>query len=311
MGIVTKHHLQSSPDTVTNFFSRDLPPVLSVEAGDQVTIDTYDVLGHLKHFENSNSGVQRLTGDNPGLTVAGPIEVRGAEPGMMLAVQVTDLKPDDWGWTMSSWQHSGLERSLGVESADINWLTWDLDNEKGVARSSVGLSVDLNPFLGIIGLTPSEPGEHSLIPPYASGGNIDCRALSVGATLYLPVMVPGAMLLVGDGHGVQGDGEVSGTAVECAMRSTIKVGLVTDPPVSTMHADTTEGRVTFGLSADLNEATEQALQAMLDWIQQLHGVTRTTALALASAAVDLRITQIASPVWGVHAVLPPTALRRD
>ncbi len=104
---------------------------------------------------------------------------------------------------------------------------------------------------------------------------------------------------------------MSGTAIECAMTSTIQIDLLEDAPLPTLHAETLAGRVTFGMSADLNEAMEQALDAMLRWIERLHEVDRPTALALASAAVDLRITQVASPVWGVHAVLGARALRRD
>ena len=116
------------------------------------------------------------------------------------------------------------------------------------------------------------------------------------------------MLHVGDGHGAQGDGEVSGTAIECAVRSTLTVDVATDRPVPTLHAETPSGRITFGLSPDLDEAAAQALEAMLTWIQAQHDVDRPTALALASACVDLRVTRIATPVRGVHAVLPPGAL---
>ena len=306
---MTEHTLTAAVDTVAASFSRDRAPVLTVDPGDEVTVHSLDVLGHLERFGSGGAqGVPRLLGAGSGLSVCGPIEVRGAEPGTMLAVHLVALEPDDFGWTMASWQHSELERRLGVEAPETTWLTWDLDVAAGRARSAVGPSVELSPFLGVIGLSPAEPGEHSVVPPHAAGGNLDCRALVAGSTLYLPVQVPGAMLHVGDGHGAQGDGEVSGTAVECAMRSTLTVDVVTDRPVPTLHAETPSGRITFGLSPDLNEAAAQALEAMLTWIQAEHDVTRPTALALASACVDLRITQIATPVWGVHAVLPPGAL---
>ena len=228
---------------------------------------------------------------------------------MMLAVHVDVLEPDDWGWTMAAWQGSHLEERIGVGPDATEWLSWELDAASGRANSAVGLSVELAPFLGIIGLPPAAAGEHSLVVPHASGGNLDCRALTAGSTIYLPVTVPGALLCLGDGHGAQGDGEVSGTAIECGMRSTIRLELVDDAPVDVMHAVTPSGRLTFGLSADLNEAAAQALDAMISWIQELHPVTRATALALASASVDLRITQVATPIWGVHAVLPHSALR--
>jgi acetamidase/formamidase len=127
--------------------------------------------------------------------------------------------------------------------------------------------------------------------------------------LYLPVTVPGAMLCVGDGHGAQGDGEVSGTAIECGMVSQIRLDLVTDPDLPVIHATTPKGRLTFGFNVNLNDATIDALDAMVTWMQSLFTVDRPTALALASVAVNLRVTQVANGVWGVHAFLADEAIR--
>jgi acetamidase/formamidase len=131
-----------------------------------------------------------------------------------------------------------------------------------------------------------------------------------GSTLYLPITVDGALLHVGDGHAAQGDGEVGGTAIECGMTTEMVIDVATDAPLDTIHALTPAGRITFGFSSDLNEATGDALDAMLRWMQQLFDVDRTTALALASVAVDMRVTQIANQTWGVHAVLPHEAIQR-
>jgi len=146
-------------------------------------------------------------------------------------------------------------------------------------------------------------------PRAACGGNIDCRELVAGTTVFLPVTVPGALLYLGDGHAAQGDGEVGGTAIECAMTTQLVVDLVSHPPVPGIHAITPTARITFGFSADLNSATAEALAAMLTWMQQLYDVGRARALALASTAVDLRVTQIANRTWGVHAVLAHDVLR--
>ena len=114
-------------------------------------------------------------------------------------------------------------------------------------------------------MPPAEPGEHSTTPPRTlGGGNLDCRELVAGSTLYLPVTVPGAALCLGDGHAAQGDGEVSGTAIECGMTSTVTLSLVDEPPLSTIHAVTPAGRLTFGFSAELNEAMTAALNAIGD-----------------------------------------------
>jgi acetamidase/formamidase len=246
--------------------------------------------------------------DRRGHCLVGPIAVRGAEPGMALAVRLVSLRPDDWGFTVAAARDNELNRRLGVVSGEPTWLLWDVDADAGTARNNLGLTVRLAPFLGVIGLPPDEPGEHSTVPPRPCGGNIDCRELVAGSTLYLPITVPDALLCVGDGHGAQGDGEVSGTAIECGMTTTMVLDVVSEPAIPTAHAVTPAGRVTFGFSADLNEAMAQALDAMLGWLQDLYTVDRATALALASPVVDLRVTQVANQVWGVHAVLPDGAL---
>ena len=164
-----------------------------------------------------------------------------------------------------------------------------------------------------MGVPPAEPGRHSTIPPYWHGGNLDCRELVAGATLYLPVTVPGALLSVGDGHAAQGDGEVSGTAIECPIeRADLTLDVLPDlfgAPVTTPVARTPAGWVTMGVADDLDEAMAIALDAMLDVMAALHGVGRSDALALASVVVDLRVTQVVNQVVGVHAVLPWGAVR--
>jgi acetamidase/formamidase len=251
----------------------------------------------------------KLIPDARGHCLVGPIAVRGARPGMLLAVRFQALRPGNWGWTVSASRDNWLNQRLGVADGPPNWLLWDVDPDAGTATNDRGLTVDIAPFLGVVGLPPAEPGEHSTIPPRACGGNIDCRDLVAGSTLYLPVTVPDALLCVGDGHARQGHGEVSGTAIECAMTTTCTVDLVTEPPIPTVHAVTPSGRITFGFSEDLNEASAQALDAMLDWLGRLYDVDRPTALALASSTVDLHVTQVANQVWGVHAVLPDDVLR--
>ena len=121
-----------------------------------------------------------------------------------------------------------------------------------------------------MGLAPGEAGEHSTIPPRAAcGGNIDCRELVAGATLYLPVTVPGALLYLGDGHAAQGDGEVGGTAIECPMTTDGHARPGHRAAAAVVHAETPAGRITFGFDADLNVAMGDALDAMVTWMQAL------------------------------------------
>jgi acetamidase/formamidase len=151
---------------------------------------------------------------------------------------------------------------------------------------------------------------HSTIPPRVTGGNIDCKELGVGSTLYLPIAVEGGLFSTGDGHAVQGDGEVSITAIECPMdRVDLTFELVDDMPLTTPVANTPAGWITLGFHEDLDEALVIALEAMLTLMKRLHGLERLDALALASLTVDCRITQVVNGVRGVHAVLPHGAIR--
>ncbi|MBB5889529.1 acetamidase/formamidase family protein [Kutzneria kofuensis] len=299
---MAEHRLDPSADTVTDVFDRDRPPVLTVDPGDTLIVRSLNASGHLGDDVHG----PKLIPDARGHCLTGPIAVRGAEPGMMLAVRLESLQPDNWGYTVSVGRDTPLNRRLKVFPGDMAWLHWDIAD--GNAVNNLGFGVRLAPFLGVIGLPPDEPGEHSTTPPRPCGGNIDCRELVAGSTLYLPITVPEALLCLGDGHGAQGDGEVCGTAVECGMTTRLVLDLVSEPPIRTAHAITPAGRVTFGFDADLNEASAQALSAMLDWMEARYGVDRATALALASPVVDLRITQVANTTWGVHAVLPDGAL---
>lgn len=303
------HRLEPAPGTVTDVFSRDLPPVLTVDPGEAIVVGSLDASGHLERQQAPGEERPKMFPAKRGHCLTGPIAVRGAEPGMMLAVRLVSLRPGEWGWTVAAAKDNELNRRLGVAGGPPSWLLWELDADAMVGKNDRGLATSLAPFLGVIGLPPDADGEHSTIPPRACGGNIDCRELVAGSTLYLPITVPGALLCVGDGHAAQGDGEVSGTAIECPMTTELVLDLVTDPPVPTAHAVTPAGRITFGFSPDLNEASARALEAMLGWLQSLYGVDKAAALALASPVVDLRVTQVANEVWGVHAVLPDDALR--
>jgi acetamidase/formamidase len=184
-----------------------------------------------------------------------------------------------------------------------------VDADAGLATSDRGHTVRIAPFHGVTGVAWDEPGDHSTIPPRAvGGGNIDCKELVAGSVLYLPVVVAGALLSIGDGHAAQGDGEVAGTAIECGMTTELQLELVTERPVPGVHAETPAGQITFGFSPDLNAAMGEALDAMLTWLQASFGVGKAMALALASPVLDLRVTQVANRSWGVHALLPAGAI---
>jgi acetamidase/formamidase len=305
---MARHELRVTRETTVDVFDRDTPPVLTVDSGDSVVVSSLDASGYLQPMTKPGDMGPRMFEDKRGHCLTGPIEVRGAEPGMVLAVCFTSITPADWGWTIAGFKDNALTRRLGVAKGPVSWLLWEISDK--TATDNLGHTVDIAPFLGVVGVPPEQPGQHSTTPPRPlSGGNIDCRELVVGSTLYLPVTVPGAMLHLGDGHAAQGDGEVSGTAIECPMTTDVTISLLSRQPVPSIHAETPAGRITFGFDKDLNAAMADALDGMLTWLQSLFGVDKPTALALASPTVDLRITQVANETWGVHAVLPDGAIR--
>jgi acetamidase/formamidase len=170
--------------------------------------------------------------------------------------------------------------------------------------------VALAPFLGVLGMPPPEGGVHSTGPPRRWGGNIDCKELVAGTTLFLPISVDGALFSAGDGHARQGDGEVSGTAIECPLeRAELTINLHDEFLLETPIARVPEAWIAFGFHEDLDEAASIATEAMLDLMGRELDLGRREALALASVVVDLRVTQIVNGAKGIHAVLRDDAIR--
>ena len=312
---MTTHHLEPERRTLHGHFSRDLPPVLQIEPGDTVVYRTLDAGWGLEAPPGRDAPRLSFEPRNPeldaGHALVGPISIAGAEPGMALAVRIDEIRPGSYGATYAGgWSNPTNER-LGVEHEGIT-IVWELDPDALTGRSSQGHTVDLRPFMGVMGVAPAESGTHHTAPPRTVGGNIDCKELVQGSTLYLPVVVPGALFSVGDGHALQGDGEVSTTAIECPMeRVALTFDLEPDMHLTTPRADTPAGWITFGFHEDLLEATMTALEAMLELITENHGLSRLEALGMASLLVDLRVTQIVNGTRGVHAVLPHGAIRRE
>jgi acetamidase/formamidase len=269
---------------VRGWFSREYEPVVSVGPGEPVV------------FQARNAGWKWDPVDatdlpeGAGHALEGPFEVRGARAGQTLVVHIDQVVPRPWGET---WAHG-------------EGFVWQLDGD--VWRLN-NWSVLAAPFLGVIGMPPPDPGEHSTIPPRRWGGNIDCKELVAGTQLWLPVPVDGALVMAGDGHGAQGDGEVSGTAIECPLeRVQLTFGL-NDIELRSPIARIDGAWLAFGFDEDLDLAAEQAMATMLDLMERELRVPRAECLALASVAVDVRVTQIVNQVKGVHAVLRDGSIR--
>jgi acetamidase/formamidase len=305
---MTTHRLEPDERTLHGVFSPGLAPVLTVDSGDTVLFRTLDAGWHLEPHSAPGVPGRRIVRDRPGHALCGPVFVRGAEPGMTLEVRIGRLRPAGWGWTLAGGRDTPLNRRLGVAAEPGHFALWQLDADRMIGRDQLGHTVRLRPFMGVLGNAPAEPGEHSTAPPRPCGGNVDCRELVEGSSLFLPVLVPGALFSAGDGHAAQGDGEVSGTAIECPM-DVCELTLVLHPDltIAMPRAETPAGSLTFGFDADLNEAMAVALDAMLELMAGRLDLGRREALALASVVVDLRITQVANGAWGVHALLPGDA----
>ncbi|HZT95399.1 MAG TPA: acetamidase/formamidase family protein [Chloroflexota bacterium] len=306
---MSTHTIRPTRDHLHGHFSRDLPPILEVEPGDTVVFETLIAGWHTSPepwAEGEEFGTQIEPRDarlDAGHALCGPVAIRGARAGMTLEVAIGELRPGSWGWSVGGGGRRDLNRRLGVDS-DPTYFRWSLDPDAMTGRDQTGCSLALRPFLGVMGMPPDEPGPLPTSPPRVCGGNIDCKELVSGTKLYLPIAVDGGLFSAGDGHGVQGDGEVSGVAIECPMeRAELTLSLEDTLSLSTPRAWTPEAWITFGFHEDLDEAMIIALDAMLDLMATRYDISRQRALGLASLVVDLRITQVVNGVQGVHAVL--------
>jgi acetamidase/formamidase len=284
---VARHELPLDVSVLHGHFSRELEPVLTVDPGDTVAFSVpnagWDV-GRDEPFRRRNPEL------DTGHALAGPIEVRGARAGDVLEVGIDAVVPGSWGVT------------FGGEGQRLDWAL-----EGDVGRAA-GRSVRLAPFLGVLGMPPAEPGVHSTTPPRPSGGNIDCKELVAGTTLYLPIPVDGARFSAGDGHAAQGDGEVSGTAIEAPVGARVTLDVRQDLELEWPIARVDGAWLAFGFDKHLGRAAKIAVGGMLDLMVRELDLDRREALAFASVAVDLRVTQVVNLVLGVHAVLRDDAL---
>jgi acetamidase/formamidase len=300
---MSTHDLFPARSTLHGHFSPELARALEIDPGDTIRARTL-------RGSWDDAGFDRDATLDAGHALLGPAFVRGAEPGDALAIEILKLRPARSGHTNAGDVPTPVNDRLALTGAGRHRVEWEIDPETKVARA-LGFEIDVRPFLGVIGMPPPEPGIHSTTPPRTTGGNIDCRELVAGSTLVIPVAVEGGLLSFGDGHAAQGDGEVSGTAIECAMDEVeLRVRVIKAAGLTTPQAYTAAGFITFGFSPDLNEAMLFALETMIDRLQSDLQLERAQATALASVTVDLRVTQVVNKTWGVHAVLPMDRLRR-
>ena len=284
------HELWHERRTLHGHFSRDLTAVATIDPGDAIVFSCPNAGWRVAADETFEPRDERL---DAGHALIGPVDVRGARAGATLVVRIDEVRPGTFGETFA--------RDTRIE--------WKIDADGGTATDDRGATVRLGPFLGVIGMPPDEDGRHSTGPPRRCGGNIDCKELVAGTTLYLPISVDGAHVSAGDGHAAQGDGELSGTAIECFLERAQLTFDLSELELRTPLARTADAWIAFGFDEDLDLAAEQAIGTMLDLMERELGIDRSYAIALGSVAVDLRVTQIVNGCKGVHAVLADDAIR--
>lgn len=312
---MTHHRLPASVETCHwGVFDAALAPVLRVDSGDQLTIET--VSGGPEALPPAGFHVPpelleihaRSVRHMPGHILTGPVFVNGAEPGDTLEVRILDVRlRQDWGYNAIRPLAGTLPDDFDTTSRLLNI---PLDAQRMTGRMPWGLDLPLHPFFGVMGVAPpARWGRINTIVPRAHGGNIDNKELGAGASLFLPVHVPGALFSCGDGHAAQGDGEVCTTAIETGLQGDFELVLHKNTGLAYPRAETPTHLITMGMAPDLDQCLAMALRDMIALLGERAGLSREDAYMLCSLAVDFRVTQTVNVHRGVHAMLPKALLR--
>ena len=266
---MAKHTIEPERSTVHGHFSKSLPSILAIDSGDTVSFRTLEAGWSLE--PPSQAGAKsdryiepRIKGKDDGHCLCGPVAINGAQPGMTLEIGIDQIITGTWGWS-----GAGQHDELGID--EQGWLPylWQLDAEKMIGVDNEGHRLALQPFMGVMGMPPDEPGDHGTGPPRQCGGNLDCKELIAGTRLLLPIAVAGGLFSVGDGHAVQGDGEVSGVAIECPMERVVVCGCIQVPIRSAVfHSHRDRGRATLiGHGCELQTACRFCRDVRHGWIR--------------------------------------------
>ena len=331
------------------WFPIDKPPILTVTSGDTVFVDTLshagstqrahpveslgelgveasEILQDVIDFWDSRDGRPRE--GRSGHVITGPIAIAGAEPGDTLEVQVLDLTTRAPYGINNTGPTSGVfarnypgtrpsDPQRDIENARHLYRTITVDGRE-MALFSDDIRVPLAPFMGIMAVAPDPvlgqpgvevPGVQASRPPGAFGGNLDIKDLTVGSTLYLPIFHAGALFYVGDPHAAQGDGEVSGTAIEQSLSGRFRLVLRKDMPLSMPRIETDAHYILMGIDLDLDRALQQAVDEVVSFLVEEKGLTPTKAVSLASIAVDFQVAEAVDLTQLVTGKIPKSIFR--
>jgi acetamidase/formamidase len=308
------HSLRATPETVRiSAFDASFPPVLTIASGDTVEVEC--VSGRETVLPPPGSGMSvppalaAIIAAHPGMAAGhictGPIAIAGAMPGDMLEIRIDRIEPGaDWGYNTIR----PLAGTLPEDFHEPAMMIIPIDRARRICRLPWGTELPLGPFFGVMGVAP--PPAHGRIAskePRIHGGNLDNKELQQGSTLFLPVHVPGANFSVGDGHGVQGDGEVCVTALETCLNGSLTFILHKSdgsaPQLKMPRAETPTHFISMGLHENLDQAMKGALREMIAFIVSRTNLSREQAYAFCSLAVDFHVTQTVNGEKGVHGLL--------
>ncbi len=313
------HELTLTPGHVHwGYYDAKVAPVLRMAPGERVRVETM-VAGGLQRLRlagvseaeipaSLKAVEQAITDRGPGAhPMTGPIFVEGAEPGDVLEIRVQAI---DFlhNYGVNAFAPGGGTLPDDFPYAKLKLLRWPAGATS--VEFAPGITLPLAPFFGSIGVAPPPlAGRISSRPPGWHGGNLDNKDLVAGSTLYLPVHVSGALLSVGDGHAMQGHGEVTGTALETSLRGTFEVRLHKGRRLRWPRAETPTHYIAMGLHEDLDEATKLAVREMIDWLVTEKKMSADDAYMLCSLSGDLHVTQAVDATKGVHVTLAKSLFR--
>jgi amidase len=298
------------PQAFHRAFSGVVPPALRIIPGDTVRTWSVDAGGR------DSTGAARSPGGNP---LTGPFFIEGALPGDVIAVRLHRLR---------------LNRDYAVAGSDVMWnaLTpgyvrgitevpgfnsrWRLDRARGLAMleqptpSLRSFAVPVRPMLGCVGVAPAGGQVIRTSDSGPFGGNMDYNGIREGATVYLPVFQRGALLFVGDGHALQGDGELTGDALETSMDIEFSVGLLRQRRISTPRAEDDEFLMAIGISGDLTDALRQATTELSRWLEADYGLSAPELASLLGVSVRYDVADLVGTQVSIVAKMPKAALRQ-
>jgi len=314
------YKLNPSPTTVTwGYYWSEAKPALRIKSGDTVEVHTLttasprglaqvgvkdaDIEPELKeiyaHPELRSLGGHILTG---------PIYIEGAEPGDTLEVRIQKIA------LATPYAYNGFSPQRGVLSkGDFDHpksRLIPLDAQRMVGKFADGIEIPLHPFFGSMGVAPApELGKVNSGPPGAHAGNLDNKDLVAGTKLFIPVFVPGALFLVGDGHAGQGNGEADITAMETSLVGTFQFVVRKDMHLKGPRGETPTHWIAMGLDPDLNQAMINAVRDAIDFLVTEKHMSREDAYALCSVAVDFNVTQAVDGTKGIHGLIPKSIFK--